>query len=214
MSQRRRLACMLALSLGASVPSTAPGQAVMTFESLAAPMLPGTSGYRGIGNVYDEAGFRLVATHIFPARGPHFCVTEVGIGPYTMGEVALFNCLDGGTTTLTKIGGGTFSLHSIDLSPNDQDHPGAKVLFTGVRAGGPPVTAEFDAPSNFVFERHVFAGFDDLLSVQWTHAAPYHTFDNITLDVVVTASPEPTAALLLGAGLAALAAIRRGKRRT
>jgi hypothetical protein len=60
------------------------------------------------------------------------------------------------------------------------------------------------------FATYSFAGmgFVDLQSVSWYHNAPYEQFDNITLE----ATPEPSSALLLAAGLAAALAMVRARR--
>lgn len=203
MSRGKRLAYLLALSLGAS---TASGQAVMTFESLATP---GTD-YQSHPNLYTEAGFRVSAS---PG---HFCFTQTppgGTSPYWAGSTGFLNCIQNGITTLTKIGGGTFSLFSIDLAPFSASPPygvGAPVTFVGTPVVGPPRIAAFNAPLTQAFQTYHFPGFDDLLSVSWQHVYPYHQFDNITLDVLAT--PEPSTVLLVGGGLLALAAARRRAR--
>jgi hypothetical protein len=148
----------------------------------------------------------------------HFCFTQTppgGVSPYWAGSTGFLNCIRDGVTTLTKVGGGTFSLLSTDLAPFSASSPygvGAPVTFVGTPAAGPPVTASFIAPLTQAFQTYSFTGFANLRSVQWTHAYPYHQFDNITV-AVPSAVPEPVTILLLGAGLVALTGVRRVKQR-
>ena len=137
-----------------------------------------------------------------------------GSSPSWAGSTALFNCRDNGITTLTKTGGGTFILNSIDLAPFDTDSPsygvGASVTFTGTKSDLSTVQATFTVPLTLQFATYSFTGFDNLESVRWQHVWPYHQFDNITLDG--GAAPEPATAVLLAAGLA-LGVLARCKRR-
>jgi hypothetical protein len=66
------------------------------------------------------------------------------------------------------------------------------VTFTGTRAGGGTVTQTFTvttAPGVQAFQSFTFAGFSDLVSLQWVQPQldlGLHQFDNIALDVSVS----------------------------
>jgi hypothetical protein len=158
----KRLTCMWVLSL---IASTASGQSVMTFESLARP---GTE-YQNSPSPYAEAGF------VVSASPRDFCFAQTpprGVSLYWAGSTGLLNCIRDGVTTLTRIGSGTLSLFSIDLAPFSASPPygaGAPVVFVGTPAAGPPVVAAFNAPMTQVFQTYHFTGFTNLRSVRWTH---------------------------------------------
>jgi hypothetical protein len=129
------------------------------------------------------------------------------------GATGLFNCLPNGLTTLTQVGGGPFSLDSIDMAPCNcgSGYGAPSVVFQGTRMDGTTVASPaFAVPDIMSFATYSFAGmgFVDLQSVSWYHNAPYEQFDNITLE----ATPEPSSALLLAAGLAAALAMVRARR--
>jgi len=115
------------------------------------------------------------------------------------------------TDTLSAVSGALFDLVSIELSggPSIGGTWPQTVVFTGALAGGGSVVQSFsvvgtaDWPNNwqlFNFD----PGFQDLTSVSWTPA--FTRADNITI------VPEPSTALLLGAGIATLARRRRPRR--
>lgn len=156
---------------------------IMTFESLATP---GTS-YTFRSAPYTEVGF-TVSTSMF------FCVIQSENPNLYMGSTGLANCNQNGINTLTKVGGGTFTIVSIDLAPFgrflDPGSPyggGASVPFVGYKADGSTVSITFTAPPDaapfpaYAFQTYSFTGFDNLVSVSWTHVSPYHQFDNIKL---------------------------------
>jgi len=115
--------------------------------------------------------------------------------------------------TLNRLDGGTFTLSSIDLSVLHPQGVSPAVVFTGFLSGGGTVTQTFN-PTVFGFHTFVFnSSFNNLVSVTWrqgTDELNAHQFDNI---VVASSVPEPTAMLLLGTGLAGVAAKLRNRRR-
>jgi hypothetical protein len=143
------------------------------------------------GFVYAEDGFTLNNL-----ANDHGLATFGVLEPRFPGSTALFNNTVDGVTELIKTGGGAFHLTSIDLAElNGADH--SIVAFTGELLGGGSVNQTFTldgiGPANGL-QTFVFNGFNDVVRVRWTQAAPYHQFDNITLGAV----PEPgTMALLL-----------------
>lgn len=144
---------------------------IMTFEPLATP---GTS-YTSTTAPYTEAGFTITP-------GSSFCLIQMGNTDLFMGSTGLSSCTANGINTLTKVGGGAFALLSMDLAPFGRSYGGgAPVAFVGHKAGGGTVSVTFNAPQSFNFSTYQFAGFDNLISVTWTHVGPYHQFDNVRL---------------------------------
>lgn len=149
----------------------ANARTIMTFEALA---MPG-AGYTIIPSPYTEAGFTITANN--------FCQIQSQNPDLYMGSTGLSNCTSNGTNTLTKVGGGKFTLSSIDLAPFGRSYGlGALVNFEGTKEDGSKVYAHFTAPQNYRFEKYTFSGFDNVMSVLWKHVFPYHQFDNITLN--------------------------------
>ena len=121
-------------------------------------------------------------------------------------------------TTMTRDGGGTFPLVSIDLAELFVGLPAAdQVQIDGSLAGGGVVSVTFDldgindGPGGLDdFETFLLpGGFSDLTSVVFTGLNsqgqdPRFTFDNVVV-------PEPATALLLCGGMVALAARRRSR---
>ena len=169
----------------------------------------GGSWYGLASPSYTDSGFTLTAASIFCAMQDPRPGTSVSWA----GATGLFNCLPGGLTTLTKVGGGPFSLDSIDMAPCNcgSGYGAPSVSFHGTRMDGTTVDSPvFTVPDVMSFATYSFAGmgFVNLQSVTWYHNAPYEQFDNVTLD----ATPEPSSALLLAAGLAAALATVRARR--
>ncbi len=157
-----------------------------------------------VGTTYSEAGFTFTQgpneTHAFTTYG-----TLENRYP---GSTALLNNTIDGITTLTS-SSGLFSISSIDLAL--LNGPGsANVVFIGVYSDLSTITTtltvtSFQSLTTFTFP----VGFAGLTSLRWSQDAPFHQFD----DLVVDAVPEPATLLLLGAGLSAVAARRRLKKR-
>lgn len=200
----RRSPAMLAAAVLAA--SAAAQAAVITFDPLASvstQLLP----------AYAEAGydFGSNAAEGFASWG----TSEI----HYAGSAALFNAADGGFTTLSRTGGGLFSLDSIDLSEvyKEDSYPGTTlVTFTAVFADFSQTTFTVALDNVFGFQTHSFAGlFEDVLQVSWLQQGPaFHQFDNLVLrdDGDEAAVPEPGTLALLGAALVGLAASsRRGR---
>ena len=86
------------------------------------------------------------------------------------------------------------------------------VTFVGTPVIGSPLTTTFVAPATMHFQTYYFTGFDNLTSVSWAHVFPYNQYDNITLDVPQSTTPEPATVVLLGAGLVVLVSTRHRAR--
>lgn len=117
------------------------------------------------------------------------------------GSTALFNNTGNGLIRLTQVGGGAFTLSSIDLTSLNGNNF-VPVTFTGTRADTTTVSQTFttDALLN-TLETFNFTNFTNLASVDWTQASPFHQFDNINVSSS-TAVPEPFTVLgtIFGAG--------------
>jgi len=192
----------LALALAA-----APAQAqIMTFDANAC------SGSGSVGNAgsFVEDGYSLSFT------GSGWAAWCSAAGGYA-GSPAIFENSPGGTISLTQVGGGAFSIFSIDLATVYLGGSAGSAAFTGYINGGGTVQTTFNylaAAGNPVFNTFYFgAGWDNLLSVEWTQDDPYHQFDNVALGAPSEVVPEPATMTLLATGLAGMAAARRKKRK-
>jgi hypothetical protein len=126
--------------------------------------------------------------------------------------------IDSYALTLTAVGGGPFTLTSIDFSlwgdAPAPIHPDP-ITFIGTTATGGTVTQTF-TPLGFGFTTFTFdATFTDVVSVVWqqshtdTHA---HQFDNIVVEPSTASVPEPTTLVLFGTGLIGVTARLRSRR--
>ena len=186
--------------------ATAASAAVIDFQSL--EVANNTVNLHG--DIYLEDGFTLTEVGVFEFG------TFGTLETRYPGSTALFSDTIGGQITLTRTGGGTFNLNSIDLAL--LNGPGSvTVSFTGATSGGGTPVASFTVndpamPLNlftFLFP----SSFTDLLSVTWTQNDPFHQFDNIVLDSAQQVVPEPSSLLLLGTGAAAMVVVARRRRK-
>jgi hypothetical protein len=190
-----------------AIPTAMPAQTVIDFEDLACA----GSG----GQTFPSYTF---ATFVFTSDNPigvnNFCT---GHANYP-GSTALFNNAAGGTTTLSQIGGGAFSLLSIKLAQLSAGmRPGHSVTFAAALSGGGVTSQTFAIPANNgspVLSQFAFnPSFANVVSVSWTQGFPggdLHQFDDVTVSATV---PEPTSLVLTATGLVAVCLYRRRKRR-
>jgi hypothetical protein len=185
------------VALAVVLPQSAPAApSIMTFESLAWSSGTGAYGFPD-GYTYSTSDYTESGFTISPSSGTGFCLIAQDNPNLFMGSTGLSNCNANGINILTKVGGGTFSLSFIDLAPFgrflDPVSPyggGALVTFVGTKADASTVSVTFTTPPDaapfpaYAFQTYSFSGlgFDNLVSVSWTHVSPYHQFDNITLD--------------------------------
>ena len=126
----------------------------------------------------------------------------------------------GGTTTMSQVGGGGFSLNSLDLAFWDDAYvsygiSGNQAIITGNFVGGGSIIQALAMNVDYFhntntqigndFTRFTLAGFNNLSSVTFTTNGswPNLAIDNIN---VTSSVPEPSSILLLGLGLVGLAA--------
>jgi len=178
---------------------------VLDFEALALD----NSSNNIHGNSYSEDGFTINETGIRQLN--YFGLQDRRFVKST----SLFSNTVGGILSLTKDGGGAFSLFSIDLNELNEDGA-VSVNFTGTTAGGGTIMQTFSLDGiKSTFQTFFFnLAFSDVTEVTWIQDDfPYHQFDNITLDV--SAVPLPAAMPLYATGLMAFgfATYRRRKRK-
>jgi hypothetical protein len=192
---------VLALGL-AAFGTSANAAVIIDFQSLEQL----GDAFFNVGTSYSEDGFTFTQG---PAEPFQLAVFGNAESRYP-GSTALFNNTVGGSITLTKDGGGLFSISSIDLA-NLNSQTDVSVTFTGTYADLTTTQQifnfnSFQALSTFAFN----PSFSGLTSLRWTQDSPFHQFDNVTLDGDEV--PEPTSLLLVGMAVAG-AALRRRRAR-
>jgi hypothetical protein len=98
-----------------------------------------------------------------------------------------------GVNLLTREDGATFTVVSIDIAEFQPTNlTPRQVSFTGTKADGTKVTQTFTTDGLAGFETFTLQGFNDLVSMSWVQAYPYHQFDNIALDPVAVGPQTKT----------------------
>ena len=159
-----------------------------------------------VGPSYTEAGFNITSTDLatWCTGAAHYA------GPN------MFMNIPGTTGSLTKVGGSTFSINSIDLAHVYAGSYGAQSFtFTGNVFGGGQVFDTFTIAAQNgtpVFQTFAFSsGFTNLTSVDLAQQnSNYYQFSNIKLDAV-TATPEPASMMLVATGLLGVFGVARRK---
>ncbi len=150
------------------------------------------------GQTYQEDGFRL-------DTAGDFYSLHSGLG-YN-GTPGFFNNIINAVTTLKQSSNDIFSLDSIDLDSLNGGYQ-VTVTFIGTLFNGSTTTTSFLTNASSGLQTFTFgSSFDNVRSVAWTQASPYHSFDNIVVNAAQV--PEPGTMAMLGLGLLAFTAARR-----
>jgi MYXO-CTERM domain-containing protein len=182
--------------LGGGAQALTLGFSQFTFPDGVNPLNPPTT--------VSEQGFTFTACCDLSAKFEVFGTAEARFP----GQVALILDGAGRTTTLSRDGGGTFSLSSIDvaniLSPGAVD-----IEIDGTVHGGGMVHEDFSFNSfGHLTTLTLDSDFRDLDAVSWAQVGnPEFQFTNVVVQPDATSVPEPALPAVLG--LAGLGLLRR-----
>ena len=204
----RFLAGSATLVIALASPATVSGQ-IMTFV----PVACATGMVNIVASPYTEAGFTLTTPGA--AEFGTWCADNTG---RYAGPGLFINTFDA-IATLTKAGGGTFSINAIELAYEYEGTvPTEDLTFTGYLSGGGTVTQTFTIGpqlANTFFAPFLFdAAWTNLLSVDFpaqrgTQPPWPYQFTNIVLNGAGATVPEPASMMLLGTGLVGVFGVAR-----
>jgi hypothetical protein len=188
---------------------------VVDFESLSG--IPQGTNAITYASPVDTQGYTFVTPAQFNTDAEFASWTDLADANTTFsnytGSVALFSN-PGSPITLTKTGGDSFDLLSLDVANvyrQGGGQPVENVLITGNLAGGGTVTKSFLIPNDNALHNVTFTGFTGLSSVVLSSPLTdlqitYFQIDNVSVQET-QAVPEPSTMAAIGLG--ALAVFRR-----
>ena len=188
--------------------ATSVGATTITFNGTA----PEGAEVSNANTTHSEAGYSLVISS--PAGGSFFIDNSHPSFPALAtfdDDVLEFNVTNV-SFVMTKDGGGLFDLASVITGSLGRDAADdGNFIFTGTFGGGGTISQTVLGLGFGVLPATtIFSGFTNLASLEVTSTdGQFPVMDNL---VVTAAAPEPSNALLLGLGLAGVAALKRRSR--
>lgn len=198
---------LLALALSLAATTAHAGLVTLTFDNLTT----NDALEHFIGPTYSVDGLTLTATDNDPLTPPDFAFFGTQATQFD-GSTALFHHISDGEIALTRSGGGSFDLLSMDvaevpnLDVNGQPVPTTfSIAFTGTRADGSTITESFNGQGFPTISTVLFPEFTDVVSVDWFQGpggpgTGTHQFDNIVVQAP-SVVPEPPTFVLFAFGL-------------
>jgi len=197
---------LLALALSASLTSM-PRASVIDFENL----VNNGSPYTIYGTTVDSGGYHFEGLR-YVASNSSLCSWIPSFSGYT-GSIALLSQFDSERIRMTRIGGGSFSVLSIDLADVYLGSGSQSITFTGTRSDFSTIDEVIQLTSPASLTTYAFGAMTDIVQLEWSQgptSGPWHQFDNIN---VASPVPEPLTLGLAGLALASVARRRLRKSR-